>query len=926
MPRLHLIDAYALIFRAYYAFIRAPRINSKGQNTSAVFGFLNTFEEILRRENPTHLAVVFDPAGPTFRHKEFESYKANRDATPEDIHAAVPIIKELMAAYGVKVLQVAGYEADDVIGTLAVKGEREGYDVFMITPDKDYGQLVTDHISIIKPRTGAHDIETLGVSEITSRWGISSPSQVIDLLGLMGDTADNIPGCPGVGEKTAVRLIAQYGSIDGIIEHAAELRGSLALKVRDNVQQIRDSHYLATICTDVPVEFVPDEFVIAEQNKEALTRIFTDLEFKTHLVRLQPPTENPRAKPQQKSLFDDFVEPIAETPAPVVIKSNIDSEERDYNVVDSQEDIEQIVQELLSSHSVAFTIITDTQESMTCKPIGIALSGCDDAKCHKVRYIPLFGTDEDKKSKLQMLSPLFSSATIAKIGYGLKHQYIVLSRYGIDLCGRLFDCEVAHYLLQPEQKHNLDYLAFTLLDYQMMTIEAVVGPRGKAQQSLEMVAPDLVLRYVCEMTDVAVRLYNIMPSMLDDKELTKLFAEVEMPLVQVLARMEINGVVVNDFALSQISDQMTAKMNAIEQNIHRLAGCDINVSSPRQVGELLFDRLALLDKAKKTKSGQYSTDEETLESIRSKHPVVGQILEYRGLKKLLSTYIDALPRLINPVTGRVHTSYNQTVTATGRLSSSNPNLQNIPIRTDNGREIRRAFIPSEGCVFLSADYSQVELRIMAHLSADHNMIEAFLSNQDIHAATAAKIYHVPLDEVTDDMRRKAKTANFGIIYGISAFGLAERLSIPRSEAKELIDNYFLSFPEVKEFISKAVAKARQSGYAITPMNRRRYLPDISSRNAVVRSFAERNAVNAPIQGAAADIIKIAMVRIDSTIQAKCLKSKMILQVHDELNFEVPTDELETMTDIVRLEMENAYPLSVPLRVDIGTGSDWLEAH
>lgn len=919
MNKLYLIDAYALIFRAYYAFIRSPRINSKGFNTSAVFGFINTFEEIINREHPSHLAVVFDPAGPTFRHKEFQSYKANRDATPEDIHAAVPYIKQIMQAYGVKIVQQDGYEADDVIGTLARKAEKEGFDVYMITPDKDYGQLVSDHVFIIKPRTTHSDIEVLGVKEVMDKWGISSPAQVIDLLGLMGDTADNIPGCPGVGEKTAVKLINDFGSIENIIASTDKLKGVLKQRVIDNVQQILDSKYLATICTDAPVDFKPEEFAIGNQDTEALIDIFTRLEFKTHLAKLQNPQKNTPAEPP--SLFDNVQESQLSVESPVK-SAGLNSINHEYKILEDDADIQALVNELTASGLVAFSLITDSDDSMLCLPVGLALT----AKPNQVSYIPFEADTELAMRTLGLFCPLFASNKVLKIGHSIKHQLIVLARYGVPVADNLFDTEVAHYLLQPEMKHDLPHLAFTLLNYTAIQPEKLFGAKGKKHLTPTQVSVPAVAEYVSEMADLTLKLYHILLADLEGQGLTNLFSDVEMPLLSVLARMEMNGVLIDDFALSQISDQLTVRMNKIEADIRHLVGSDINVSSPRQVGELLFDTLQLSEKAKKTKSGQYSTDEETLEALRSKHPVVGWILEYRALKKLLSTYVDALPRLINPHTGRVHTSFNQTVTATGRLSSSNPNLQNIPIRNELGRDIRKAFIATEGHKFVSADYSQVELRIMAHISDDENMVAAFNADYDIHAATAANIYHLPIDSVNDDMRRKAKTANFGIIYGISAFGLSERLGIARSEAKELIDGYFVSFPAVRKFIDSAIEQARRDGYVQTLMHRRRYLADINSRNAVVRSYAERNAVNAPIQGTAADIIKVAMVRIDRRLREEQLQTKMILQVHDELNFDVPDDELDKLLDIVKSEMESAYRLSVPLKVDIGIGNNWLEAH
>ncbi|MGM9805847.1 MAG: DNA polymerase I [Candidatus Aphodosoma sp.] len=916
MDKLYLVDAYALIFRAYYAFIRAPRINSKGMNTSAVFGFLNTFEEIVRRENPEYMAVVFDPAGPTFRHEQFESYKANRDATPEDIHAAVPFIKDIMAAYGVNIVQVPGYEADDVIGTLAVQAAAKGFDVFMVTPDKDYGQLVSGHISIIKPRNGQSDIEVLGPAEVTARWGIESPEQVADLLGLMGDSADNIPGCPGVGEKTAVRLINRFGSVENLLEHAGELTGALKTKITGNIQQIRDSKYLATICTDVPVSFNAGEYAVAQRNVAELIRIFTELEFKTHIARL---TDNAGAKPEKEpSLFggdDGTLSFDAHVPTALENKGSV---AHDYKIVETVDETDALISRLEAAQSVGIAIVTTTPESMTCRLLGMAFAVAG----HEAAFVPVSDDSTEAKNTVARFSRIFSSGKIKKIGHNLKHQMIVLHRYGAELDGELFDNEIAHYLLQPDKKHGIAYLAQTVLNYSMMSDDETGMTKGRKQLPKTELAD-----CACESADVSLSLHAVLEAHIDEAQLTDLFVNVEMPLAGVLARMEMTGVLIDDFALSQISEQLTVRMNRIESNIRAMVNDrNINISSPKQVGELLFGTLKLSDNAHKTKRGQYTTDEETLEALRHKHPVVGEILEYRGLKKLLGTYVDALPRLINPGTGKVHTSFNQTVTVTGRLSSSNPNLQNIPVRNDHGKLIRRAFIASDGCVFLSADYSQVELRIMAHLSGDSNLIQAFQADHDIHAATAANIYHIPIGEVDDDMRRKAKTANFGIIYGISAFGLAERLNIPRSEAKDLIAGYFATFPKVREYIDNVVERARVQGYVETLMHRRRYLQDINSRNATVRGYAERNAVNAPIQGTAADIIKVAMVRIDRRLREEGLKTRMILQVHDELDFDVPVGEIDTVAAIVRHEMESAFALSVPLKVDLGTGSDWLEAH
>lgn len=931
MKRLFLLDAYALIYRAYYALLRAPRINSKGLNTSAIFGFVNTLEDILKREQPTHIAVVFDPSGPTFRHEAFDRYKANREATPEDIRLAVPIIKRLVEAYRIPVISVDGYEADDVIGTLAVLAEKEGFEVFMMTPDKDYGQLVTEHIKIYKPGYGGSGFDILGVPEVLKRWGIDSVSQVVDILGLMGDASDNIPGCPGVGEKTAVKLLLQFGSVENMLEHTDELKGAIKAKIENNREQIMFSKFLATIKTDVPVEFREEDFVREEADRTALLEIFSDLEFRSHISRIMGRDNGvyATAQAEQASLFDSaerktavWSANVADVPVNMELDT-IETVNHHYRCIVTEEEQMKLVALLSASRMFCFDTETTALDAVMAELVGMSFAVVE----HEAYYVPVPADRREAVIVLERFRPLFENADIEKTGHNLKYDMLVLSNYGIEVRGRLFDTIVAHYLLQPELHHNMDYLAESLLKYRAIHIDSLIGPRGKKQLSMRAVPVEKVSDYAAEDADVTLRLRTVLEKQLVAQNLTELFYEIEMPLLRVLADMERTGVLIDDFALSQTSEILTARMQLIERHIREITGEEINLSSPKQVGELLFDTLKLSDKARKTKSkGQYVTDEETLEALRHKHPVVGEILDYRGLKKLLSTYVDALPKLINPRTGRVHTSFNQTVTATGRLSSSNPNLQNIPIRDEQGKEIRKAFIASEGCVFLSADYSQVELRIMAHLSGDKNMIEAFRSDHDIHAATAAKIFHVAIEEVTPEMRRKAKTANFGIIYGISTFGLSERLGISRTEAKDLIDGYFASFPGVRAYIDNTVERARNEGFVETLLHRRRYLSDINSRNSNVRGYAERNAVNAPIQGTAADIIKIAMVRIARRMKEENLGSQMIIQVHDELNFNVPRSEIETLSAIVREEMENAFELSVPLKVDIGTGSNWLEAH
>ena len=953
MKRLFLLDAYALIYRAYYAFMRMPRINSKGMNTSAIFGFVNTLDDVLTREKPSHLAVVFDPSGPTFRHEAYEEYKANREATPEDIRKAVPIIKQIVEAYRIPVIEVPGYEADDVIGTVAGLAEKEGFEVLMMTPDKDYGQLVTENIKIYKPRFGGSGFDTLGVAEVLEKWGLESTSQVIDLLGLMGDASDNIPGCPGVGEKTAVKLLQQFGGIDNMLEHTDEIKGALRAKVEANVEQIKFSKFLATIKTDAPVEFDEARFVIEEPDVKALVGIYEELEFRSHIKKLnsQFTMHNAQLSAQSDnsgmgSLFDNVDGSQQSTVNSQQMGEELDlsgnsqlasfdADKVNYVCVDTEEKQRELVEMLKGVKMFAFDTETTSLEVLDAELVGMSFAiqstvnsqqSADDSQLPTAYYVPVSADRAEAQRTVDLFRAVFENEEIEKTGHNIKYDLMVLANYGVELKGQLFDTMIAHYLLQPELRHSMDYLAEILLKYKTIHIDELIGAKGKNQGSMRDVALDKITNYAAEDADITLRLRGVLEPQIDEMGLKELFYEVEMPLVRVLAEMERTGVIIDDFALAQSSGVMTAEMQRIERHIREISGSNLNISSPKQVGELLFDVLKISDKPRKTKSGQYVTDEETLEGLRAKHPVVGEILEYRGVKKLLSTYIDALPKLINGRTGRVHTSFNQTVTATGRLSSSNPNLQNIPIRDEQGKEIRKAFIASEGHVFMSADYSQVELRLMAHLSQDENMLAAFNADHDIHVATAANIYKVPIEEVTSDMRRKAKTANFGIIYGISTFGLSERLGVSRAEAKELIDGYFMSFPGVKDYIDTTIENARRDGYVETLLHRRRYLPDINSRNANVRGYAERNAVNAPIQGTAADVIKIAMVKIADRLKREGLKAEMLLQVHDELNFNVPLDELERVKALVREEMEGAVKLSVPLRVDIGVGQNWLEAH
>ena len=948
--KLFLIDAYAIIYRAYYAFIRAPRINSKGLNTSAIYGFVNTLEDVLKREKPTHIAVAFDPSGPTFRHEAYELYKAQRESTPEDIKLAVPYIKKIIQAYNIPILEVAGFEADDVIGTVSKMAEKEGFDVFMLTPDKDYGQLVSEHISMYRPKhTGGFEI--MGPNEVKAKYDLDSHEQVIDLLGLMGDASDNIPGCPGVGEKTAVKLLKEFGSIDVLLTRTSELKGALKEKVENNKKQIIFSRFLATIKIDVPIEFDEKALEVEPVNEAEVKALFDELEFRTMTqskfgakpFTSLPPDEptttiqfaRPKSPAGQMSLFDALDAPdeksvAKQAPKPTQILEPVAENElltlknvaHNYQLVDTKVKRADLISKLFMQKSVCFDTETTGVDVFTAEMVGLSFCFAKG----EAYYVMLPGEREEALEVLKEFKAFFQSEHIEKVGQNIKFDLLMLSMYDIELKGKLFDTMIAHYLVQPELRHGMDYLAEIYLRYRTIHYEELVGGKGKNQIDIRFVDIDLLCNYAAEDADITFQLKQILENELKDNGLEKLFYEIEMPLLRVLSIMERNGVRIDSEALRQSSEILTAELIAIEKEIHDMVGFSFNVSSPAQVGEILFDRLKLDDKAKKTKTGQYSTSEDILEKIRSKHPIIGKILDFRGLKKLLSTYIDALPQLINPKTGKVHTSFNQTVAATGRLSSTNPNLQNIPIRDAQGKEIRKAFIPDEGCVFLSADYSQIELRIMAHLSGDQNMLDAFNSGLDIHTATAAKIYKIPVEEVTSDMRRKAKTANFGIIYGISTFGLSERLAIPRGEAKELIDGYFATYPDVKRYMDECIQRAKENGYVETIFGRKRFLADINSQNSIVRGFAERNAINAPIQGSAADIIKIAMVNIQKRLTAENLQTKMTMQVHDELNFVVPTTEIEQARKVVVEEMENVLKLKVPLIADCGVGANWLEAH
>ena len=921
MKTLYLLDAYALIYRAYYALIRSPRINSKGQNTSAVFGFVNTLEDVLQKEKPDFIGIAFDPAGGTFRHEAYPEYKAQREATPEDIRWAVPIIKDIIRAYRIPILEIPGFEADDVIGTLALKGQEAGLEVHMVTPDKDYAQLVRPGIYMRRPGHGSAGMEKLGVDEICEKYEISSTSQVIDLLGLMGDTADNVPGCPGVGEKTAIKLVKQFGGIDELLAHTDQLKGAQKKKVEENVEQIRFSKFLVTIKTDVPIELNLDELSRREANTEALRPIYEELEFRSFLQKMDKATD---PTPQADLFGPLFGSDSGEITSGINQSTHKTLKEvpHKYILIENQEDAKHLCEKLLTFQTLSLDTETTSTDAIRARLVGLSFA----VEGGEAWYVAVPRETGAAKEWLEIFRPVYESATILKVGQNLKYDLTVLASYGIHLHAPLFDTMLAHYLVQPELRHNMDYLAEIYLNYTPIPIEQLIGPKGRGQKNMADLTPAEICDYACEDADVTLQLYPPLRDELEKNELTRVFNEIEMPLMPVLARMERNGVRLDTEALAETGNQFNQRLEELEREIYELAGHPFLLTSPRQVGEVLFDELKLNEKAKKTKSGQYSTGEEVLEAIRAKHPIVGKILAHRGLKKLVSTYIDALPKLILPETGHIHTSFNQAVTATGRLSSSNPNLQNIPVRGDDGKEIRKAFVAEEGCTFFSADYSQIELRIMAHLSQDEHLIQDFREGRDIHAATAARIFHKPLEEVTRDERRKAKTANFGIIYGISAFGLAERMEVSRTEAKELIDSYFKTYPKVKEYMEKSVEVARERGYILTEFGRRRYLSDITSRNAVVRGYAERNAVNAPIQGTAADIIKIAMIRIDERLRHEALQTKMILQVHDELNFSVPPTELEHVKQLVVEEMERAFAMSVPLIADCGSGINWLEAH
>ena len=920
MDRLFLLDAYALIYRSYYAFLKNPRINSKGLNTSAIMGFVNTLNEVITKEQPTYMAVAFDH-GKTFRHEAFPAYKAQREETPEDIRASVPIIKDILEAYHIPVLQADGFEADDVIGTLATAAGREGIETYMLTPDKDYGQLVGGNVYIYRPRHGG-GYDTLGESEVTQKYGIATTAQVIDLLALMGDSADNFPGCPGVGEKTAAKLITQFGSIDNMLAHTDEIKGKLREKVEGAVDDIRMSRFLATIRTDVPIALDLEKMKMTSPDEERLEKIFQELEFRALTDKIIKKVKNtPKNDDLQLDLFGEFAAESQGEPKNASILG-LKETPHDYQLIESEEEARKIRDYFLTKKILSFDTETTSTNAIDAELVGLSFA----VEEFKAVYVAVPAEREAAQRMVDIFRPLYEDEHIMKVGQNIKYDYEVLRRYGIEVRGPMFDTMLAHYIVQPELHHNMDYMAETLLGYQTIHIDQLIGPRGKGQRSMRDLEPQEVYEYAAEDADVTLRLKNVREQKLKEGDGERLFYDIEMPLVPVLAEMELTGVCLDTAALAETGKNFNRRLAEYEQKIYSEAGETFNISSPKQVGDILFGKMKIVDKPKKTKTGQYVTSEEVLTQLRSRAPIVDDILSYRGLKKLLGTYVEALPRLINPRTSHIHTCFNQAITATGRLSSSDPNLQNIPIRDDDGKEIRKSFVPEPGCLFFSADYSQIELRIMAHLSQDEHMLDAFRSGIDIHAATAAKIWHVPVEEVTPEQRKKAKQANFGIIYGISTYGLAQRMNISNSEARQLIDDYFATFPRVKAYMDEAIATCREKGYAETIYHRRRYLPDIASRNATVRGFAERNAINAPIQGSEADIIKVAMIHIFKRFATEGLRSRMILQVHDELNFSVYPEEREQVERIVIEEMENACRLSIPLTADAGWGANWLEAH
>jgi DNA polymerase-1 len=918
---LYLLDAYALIYRSYYAFIKNPRYNSKGQNTSAIYGFANTLIDLIQKERPSHIAVVFDPPYPTFRHVMYKEYKAQREATPEDIKLSIPIIKKLIEGFNIPVIEVAGFEADDTIGTLAKLAEKEGFTTYMMTPDKDYGQLISENIFMLKPARGGNEAEVIDTEKICAKYKIKDPIQVIDILGLMGDASDNVPGAPGIGEKTAIKLIGEYGSIENLYENLDDLKGKQKEKLADNKEQVLFSKVLVTIRLDVPVELDEEKLALNNPDEEKLTKLFEELEFKILAKRIfqKDITPTTTSRVMQGSLFGDVE--IEKAPSNL---NDISNTEHDYKLIDTDDKRKELIATLSQQKEFCFDTETTGLDPRTAEIVGLAIS----FKNHSAYYIPFPANRNESLEIFNEFRELFANKSIRKIGQNIKYDIAILKNYDIEVFGEIFDTMIAHYLMQPDLRHNLNFLSEQYLGYKPISIEELIGKKGASQGSMQNVPYDKISDYACEDADLTFQLKEMFEKELEKNYLDNLSSTLEMPLIPVLADMENSGIRVDTFALNEFAKELNLELIKTEEKIIEQSGVQFNVSSPKQLGEVLFDHMKLDPNAKKTKTKQYSTSEETLQKISDKHPIIQDILEFRSLKKLLSTYIEALPKLINEKTGKIHTSYQQAVASTGRLSSKNPNLQNIPIREARGREIRKSFIPSdENHLLLAADYSQIELRIMAHLSQDANMIEAFNNKVDIHTSTAANIFHVEnIDDVTSDQRRIAKSANFGIIYGISAFGLSQNLRISRSEAKQLIDEYFKSFPNVKTYMDKSIATARDKGFVETMMGRKNILNDINSRNGIVRGNAERYAINAPIQGSAADIIKLAMIDIYNELQKKQYKTKMILQVHDELVFDVYKPELEEIKELVKSKMENAIKLSIPLTVDIGIGDNWLQAH
>ena len=929
--RLFLLDAYALIYRAYYALINAPRMSSKGFNTSAIYGFVNTLQDVLKRENPTHMAVCFDPPGPTFRHEAFEGYKAERPPTPEDIRLAIPYIKRILEAYRIPVIEKMGYEADDVIGTLAKQAQSKGFDAYMMTPDKDFGQVVDEHIFQYKPGKQGGDFEVLGVKEICDSYEFETPLQVIDYLALMGDKVDNIPGCPGVGKVTAIKLIKQFGSIESMLERTDELKGAMRTKVEENAEQIRFSKFLATIKIDVPIDLDEEALKVETPDYAALYEVFNELEFRTLITRIigdkvkaaAAPTPAPKVESMQCSLFDAEEENSEEEVVEVKI-ANINTEAHRYDIIDNPATVSKLAEKLSSVKEYGVHIVTSGESSIERRIVGVAISAMKSVAA----YIPMPSDEEARRALISSMKPMFVNNLSTLVSADVKADILALANEGVQLSVEYFDVAVAHYLVQPEMSHDVARLASTMLGYDTIAWESLIKSEGtsRTKRTINEIPVEQLCDYACEQADMALRIKPLLLERIQELGMSELLRDVEFPLIEVLADMEMTGVRLNEAVLNDYKSVLEARVQALEKEIYEIAGTQFNISSPAQVGEILFDRLKIDDKVKKTKSGKYSTSEDVLQSLKAKNPIVNKILDVRGLRKLLSTYVEALPQLVNPRTGRIHTTYNQTVTATGRLSSTNPNMQNIPVRSDEGREIRRAFIPAEGNVFFSADYSQIELRLVADLSGDETMVNAFNEGADIHTLTAARIYHKQLDEVLPIERSKAKTANFGILYGISAFGLSQRLEITRAEAKMLIDGYFEMFPKVREYMDLAIAKGKEQEYVTTQFGRRRMLPDINSRNAIVRGFSERNAINAPIQGTAADIIKIAMVHIFRRFKEENLRSKMIMQVHDELNFDVLPEELDRVSGIVLTEMRRAYSGRVEMIPSSGVAQNWLEAH